>query len=91
MLQMEILWTEEPGGLQSMWSQTGGHDWVTTLLSFSCCKWYHQNVKDNSQNGRKYLQIILSAKELLSGIYKEHLQPNNKKINILIKYGKWNE
>ena len=26
---MEILRTEEPGGLQSMWSQTGGHDWVT--------------------------------------------------------------
>ena len=25
-LAWEILWTEEPGGLQSMWSQTVGHD-----------------------------------------------------------------
>ena len=25
-LAWEILWTEEPGGLQSMWSQRVGHD-----------------------------------------------------------------
>ena len=25
----EIPWTEEPGRLQSMWSQRVGHDWVT--------------------------------------------------------------
>ena len=25
-LAWEILWTEDPGGLQSMWSQTVGHD-----------------------------------------------------------------
>ena len=28
-LAWEILWTEEPGGLQSMWSQSVRHDLVT--------------------------------------------------------------
>ena len=28
-LGWRIPWTEEPGGLQSMGSQRGGHDWVT--------------------------------------------------------------
>ena len=28
-LAWRILWTEEPGGLQSMWSQRVGHDWAT--------------------------------------------------------------
>ena len=28
-LAWEVLWTEEPGGLQSMGSQRVGHDWVT--------------------------------------------------------------
>ena len=28
-LAWRILWTEQPGGLQSMGSQTVGHDWVT--------------------------------------------------------------
>ena len=33
----EILWTEEPGGLQSMRSQRVRHDWVTnTHRSFIC-------------------------------------------------------
>ena len=32
----KILWTEEPGELQSMGSQTVGHDWVTNtyLLTY---------------------------------------------------------
>ena len=30
-LSWEILWTEEPSGLQSMGSQRVGHDWVTKL------------------------------------------------------------
>ena len=30
-LAWEILWTEEPGGLQSMGSQRVRHDWVTSL------------------------------------------------------------
>ena len=30
-LAWKIPWTEEPGGLQSMGSQTAGHDWVTSL------------------------------------------------------------
>ena len=25
----KILWTEEPGGLQSVWPQRVGHNWVT--------------------------------------------------------------
>ena len=33
-LAWRILWTEEPGGLQSMGSQSVGHDWVTSLLHF---------------------------------------------------------
>ena len=36
-LAWRIPWTEEPGRLQSMGSQRGGHDWVTftfTLLLY---------------------------------------------------------
>ena len=32
-LSWKILWTEEPGGLESMDSQRVGHDLVTTLSS----------------------------------------------------------
>ena len=32
---LEMPWTEEPGGLQSMGSLRVGHDWVTSL-SLSC-------------------------------------------------------
>ena len=28
-LVWKILWTEEPGGLQSVWPQRVGHNWVT--------------------------------------------------------------
>ena len=31
-LAWRIPWTEEPGGLQSMGSQRGGHDWMSTTL-----------------------------------------------------------
>ena len=31
-LAWRILWTEEPGGLQSMGSQRVGHNWATSLL-----------------------------------------------------------
>ena len=30
-LAWRISWTEEPGGLQPIWSQRVGHDWVTEL------------------------------------------------------------
>ena len=30
-LAWEILWTEKPGGLQSMWSQRVGHDLAQAL------------------------------------------------------------
>ena len=33
-LAWRIPWTEEPGGLQSMWSQRVGHDWATSLSFF---------------------------------------------------------
>ena len=32
-LAWEILWTEEPGGLQSLGSQRVGHDWVANTYS----------------------------------------------------------
>ena len=34
-LAWEILWTKEPGGLQSMGSQRVRHDWVISLLLFA--------------------------------------------------------
>ena len=33
----ESLWTEEPGGLQSMGSQRAGHDWETKLNTYCFC------------------------------------------------------
>ena len=36
-LAWEILWTEEPGGLQSMGSQRIGHDWVTERGTYAQC------------------------------------------------------
>ena len=35
----KILWTEEPGGLQSMGSQRVGHDWVTSLSLSTFMHW----------------------------------------------------
>ena len=35
----KIPWTEEPGGLQSMWSLRVGHDWVTSLSLFTFMHW----------------------------------------------------
>ena len=37
-LAWRILWTEEPGGLQSMGSQRVGHDWVTNTFTL----WLYQ-------------------------------------------------
>ena len=34
-LAWKTLWTEEPGGLQSMGSQRVGHDWATSFSVFS--------------------------------------------------------
>ena len=34
-LALRIPWTEEPGRLQSMWSQRVGHDWVTFTFTFT--------------------------------------------------------
>ena len=38
-LAWEILWTEEPGGLQSMGLQRAGHDWATSLSLFTFMHW----------------------------------------------------
>ena len=38
-LAWKIPWTEEPGGLQSMGSQTVGHDWATSLSLFPFMHW----------------------------------------------------
>ena len=34
-LAWKIPWTEEPGGLQSMWSRRAVHDWETSLSLFA--------------------------------------------------------
>ena len=36
---LEIPWTEEPGGLQSMGSLRVGHDWATSLSLFTFMHW----------------------------------------------------
>ena len=38
-LAWKILWTEEPGGLQSMGSRRVRHDWVTSLSLFTSTHW----------------------------------------------------
>ena len=38
-LAWKIPWTEEPGGLQSMGSLRGGHDWATSLSLFTFMHW----------------------------------------------------
>ena len=38
-LAWKILWTEEPGRLQSMGSLKVGHDWVTSLWLFTFMHW----------------------------------------------------
>ena len=38
-LAWKILWTEEPGGLQSMGSWRAGHDWATSLSRFTFMHW----------------------------------------------------
>ena len=38
-LAWKMLWTEEPGRLQSMGSQRVGHDRVTSLLHFKAYSW----------------------------------------------------
>ena len=40
-LAWRILWTEEPGGLQSMGSQRVRHDWATNTFTLSLCEWMH--------------------------------------------------
>ena len=42
-LAWEILWTEEPGGLQSIGSQRVGHDWVTKYFT-------HTNIAPSALN-----------------------------------------
>ena len=38
-LAWKIPWAEEPGGLQSMGSLRGGHDWATSLSVFTFMHW----------------------------------------------------
>ena len=47
-LAWRILWTEEPGGLQPMRSQRGGHDWVTNAHTQFWCKWSLNHVLTNT-------------------------------------------
>ena len=38
-LAWKIPWTDEPGGLQSMWSRRVGHDWATSLSLSTFMHW----------------------------------------------------
>ena len=42
-LSWRIPWTEEPGGLQSMGSQSVGHDWVTNIFTFQIFNTWNKN------------------------------------------------
>ena len=35
-LTWRVLWTDEPGELQSMWSQRVGHNWATNTFHYDC-------------------------------------------------------
>ena len=55
-LAWKILWTEEPGGLQSMGSQRVGHDWATEHWPQK--KYLYMNVHSNAtDNCQKFLNI----------------------------------
>ena len=47
-LVWRILWTEEPGGLQSMVSHRVGHDWVTNTFTLFSKKWIPWHVCTHS-------------------------------------------
>ena len=55
-LNWRILWTEEPGRLQSMGSQNVGHDWATNSLTW-LREWPMFNDK-RGQNCSKYMKEI---------------------------------
>ena len=42
-LAWEILWREEPGGLQSMGSKRVGHDWVTERVCTQLPRWMEES------------------------------------------------
>ena len=51
-LSGESLWTEEPGGLQSMGSQRVGHDWATKHSTAQIAERWFRAIKEmNSANG----------------------------------------
>ena len=43
-LAWRIPWTEEPGGLQSMWLQRTGHDWETNTFTLSMEVYFHEGI-----------------------------------------------
>ena len=64
-LAWKILWTEEPGGLQSIGSQRVGHNWATTL-SWWCLTWLPQLQEYMTFRGfRKLLKCLLMMLPLL--------------------------
>ena len=44
MLAWEIPWTEEPGGLQSLWSQRVGHNLVTEQQTANEGDWKNEYI-----------------------------------------------
>ena len=55
-LAWKIPWTEEPGGLQSMWLQRAGHNLVTEHVDMDQPRAYY--TKWNKLEKEKYCMII---------------------------------
>ena len=75
-LAWKILWTEEPGRLQSMGSQRVGHDWVTSLslsyvyailLPLCCGNIYPFSDLRRHVKRRPWSQYVMSVRKKLDG------------------------
>ena len=75
-LAWEILWTEEPGGLQSMGCKESNMIEVTDTLTFQICRWYHPN-------GRKWRGTKEPLDKGERGEWKGWLKLNIQKTKIM--------
>ena len=51
MLAWGVLWTEDPGGLQSMGSHRVGHDWSDLTLAYSILAWKIPWTEESTDHG----------------------------------------
>ena len=66
-LVWRIPWTEEPGGLQSMWSQRVRHDSVTKIFTFKkliCGKFFFMIIKTNQKESREIVRRNIEIEKL---------------------------